>query len=376
MRSTKWDSDRDISQALVDACNGAGGQVALGPAGFERFIAAARFHRVAPLAHSLLRQTGHPDLKALEGDRLRAIATHLQACAALDQLASVLVGVEWATFKGAVFSELAHPVPGLRTYNDVDVLVAPSSLREVCRRLREAGWHLADYRDMLRSEEPPGEMHWVSPGGVLIDLHWSMINMHSRRQLFDVSTIELLDRRVPVTLGSSQVWTLAPSDALVHACLHAALAGGNKLVYLVDVDRLSRTITDWDDVTARAHQWRAEVQVALVLGRAQRVLGTQVPADLDSRLGVPRPIRAVLALTDRVAPVPNGREDAGLARFVARAVRRSTVETMRAATRNGARGLKERAVRESDDARDRLGADETSLEIYLAAVESAAGSPV
>lgn len=371
MRSMNQESARTISKALVDACNGAEGHLTLSPGVAEQFVAATRFHRVAPLAFAASRQSGQPELEALRGDRFRAIATHLQACEALDQLASVLAGVGWATFKGPVFSEFAHPAPGLRTYNDVDVLVAPSSLREVCRRLRAAGWQVADYRDMLRSQDPPGEMHWVSPGGVLVDLHWSMINMHSRRGLFEVSTTELLHRRVPVTLGRTQVWTLDPVDSLVHACLHAALSGANKLVYLVDVDRLSRRITDWDEVVTLANQWLAQVQVALVLGRARRVLGTQLPADLNSRLGVPRPIRGLLALTDRVAPVPNGRKNSGVAKFVARALRTSSTETVRAAGRNATRGVKERAMREPPDAGDRLRADEASLEVFLTAVEAA-----
>ena len=350
--------------------------MALSPAATERLVAAARFHRVAPLVFAAYRTSGHQGVLALQADRVQAISHHLQACHALDQLASVLQDIEWATFKGPVFSELAHPVPGLRTYNDVDVLVAPSSLREVCRRLHAAGWQIADYRDMLSNPQPPGEMHWISPGGVLIDLHWSMINMQSRRRLFEVPTTQLLDRRVPVTLGSTRVWTLDPCDSLVHACLHAALAGANKLVYLIDVDQLSRQVTDWDELTRRARQWRAQVQVALVLGRARRVLGTSLPADLDSRLGVPSPIRGLLALTDRVASVPNGRQNAGMAKFVARTVRSTTTETVRTASLNATRGVKERSRRSTTELAERMRADEASLEAYLVAVESAGEPPV
>ena len=361
----------DVSRALVEACRTDGSRSAPDPEVVAELVAAARFHRIAPLVLVAYRRSGAPGLEPLEVDRLRAVATHLQACGALDQLAALLEGVEWVTFKGPVFSELAHPVPGLRTYNDVDVLVPPASLREVCRRLREAGWHLADYEDMLRSPEPPGEMHWVSPGGVLVDLHWSMINMHSRRRLFEVPTAALLQRRVPVQPGSSrQWWTLDPADALIHACLHAALAGANKLVYLVDVDRLSRAVTDWDDVAARALEWRAQTQVALVMGRARRVLGTPLPADLDDRLGVPVPLRLLSSVTDRWAPVPDERQSAGWPRFLARAARTTTGGTVRAAVLHALRGVRERAAPDTRDDPARRPADEQSLEVFLAAVES------
>ena len=367
---TRRSSD-DVSQVLVDVCRQSGLVHRVAAGAEVELVQAARFHRVAPLVHVAHRDQEPHVAGLFSGDRLRAITVHLQACGALHHLGEVLADIDWVTFKGPVFSELAHPVPGLRTYNDVDVLVSPSSLRAVSGRLSAAGWRVADYRDMLRNRDVPGEMHWISPTGVLVDLHWSMINMASRRGLFAVPTTDLLQRRVQVALGPHAVWTLDPIDSLVYACLHAALSGANKLIYLVDIDRLSRTITDWDEVAVRARAWRAQAQVALVLGRAHRVMGTQVPTDLNSRLGVPRSVQALMVLTDRVAPVPHGRTSAGLSKFVARAVRPSGVATAAAAGRNAARWVRTRTAGAPAPANERLSADEASLEIYLGAVESA-----
>lgn len=364
---------RSVSRALVGACRLGGTAIRVGPSARPELVTAARFHRVAPLVQLAYRETAPQLADLLQGDRLRAIAVHLQACGALHQLGAVLADLEWVTFKGPVFSELAHPAPGLRTYNDVDVLVAHSSLREATRRLLAADWRVADYQDMLRNQDVPGEMHWVSPGGVLIDLHWSMINMASRRRLFEVPTAELLQRRMPVTLGARDVWTLDPVDSLLHGCLHAALAGANKLLYLVDVDQLSRCITDWDAVATRAREWGAQAQVALVLGRARRVLGTSLPRDLDLRLQVPRSLRVLLAVTDWAAPVPEGRENAGLAKFVARATRPQSWATVRALGRNAMLGIKTRSRGAPESTGRRMQADVASLEVYLAGVEAAAG---
>ena len=374
----RWRQDhaqREISNALVQACAGPGRSQELGvtATGIPDLVAAARFHRIAPLVHAAFKDTGPDGLRVLQADRFRAVATHLQACAALDELAVLLDDVEWVTFKGPVFSESAHPVGGIRTYNDVDVLVASTSLREVCRRLRDAGWQLVD---MLRSDPPPGEMHWVSPAGVLVDLHWSMINMHSRRRLFDVPTPALLARRVRArTQSGSAWWTLDPADSLVHACLHASLSGANKLVYLVDVDRLTRDVSDWDEVVARARAWRATSQVALVLGRASRVLGTSFPEGLERRLGVPPSLRALMALTDRLAPVQDGRHGEGLPKFVARAARPGAGGTLLACVRHAARGLSER-VMPRPAPKERRPADAASLDVFLGSVERAGAGPV
>lgn len=359
-----------MSEALVEACAGGEDDARLQGVDVPALVDAARFHRIAPLVLRTFRHTGDPALQPLQVDRLRAVTTHLQACGALDELARLLDGLAWVTFKGPVLSERAHPVPGLRTYNDVDVLVAPSSLREVCRRLGANGWWLADFEDMLTSAEPPGEMHWVSPAGVMVDLHWSMINMHSRRRLFSVPTATLLDHRVPVGHdGGEEWWTLDPVHSLLHVCLHASLAGASKLVYLLDADRLSRHVTDWDDVAAEARRWGIQSQVALVLNRARRVLGTPLPADLESRLGVPRPLRVLMSLTDRLAPVPDARKGTGWAKFLARAIGPTTGTTARATARHALRGTRERLARQAGTDADRQPASADGLEAYLTKVE-------
>lgn len=338
----------------------------------DELLESARFHRIAPLIHVMHRETS-PDVAELcAPDRMRAITGHLQACGALHQLGKALGEVAWVAFKGPVFSEHAHPVPGLRSYNDVDVLVAPTQLREVTQRLSAAGWRVVDYADMLRNEAVPGEMHWLSPGGVLVDLHWSMINMASRRRLFEVSTDDLLRRRVETRLGIQQVWTLEPVDALLHACLHAANSGAHKLLYLLDVDRLARAVPDWDAVATRARQWRAQAQVGLVLGRARAVMDTPVPPDLARRLGIGWPLRTLMRLTDRSAPVSRVRRDSGLAKFVARAVRPSGPATAAAIARNSLLWLAGHFGRSARQEGARTAADAESLEIYLAAVERAA----
>lgn len=338
-------------------------------------IEAARFHRLAPLVHVAHRGSEPEVADLFREDRRRAMTTHLRACAVLEQLGTILDGIPWATFKGPVYSEHAHPVPGLRTYNDLDVVVDPSRLREVSRLLLLAGWQVADYEDMLRNQSVPGEMHWISSPGVFVDLHWSMINMAERRRLFQVSVADLLERRVPVKLGTLHSWTLEPVDALVHACLHAALSGANKLIYLVDVDRLGQRITDWDDVAVRAKEWQAQAQVALVLARTQHVLGSPFPEDLWARLGVPRSLQVMSALTDQMAPVARGRTNQGLNKFVARVVRPSGPATLAAGASNAAKWLRDRPPGRAVESRERVRADEASLGAFLTAVESAAGDP-
>ncbi|NED95087.1 nucleotidyltransferase family protein [Phytoactinopolyspora alkaliphila] len=339
------------------------------------FVETARHHRVSPLAHVLLREA-EPELAAeLKPDRDRAMATHLSASITLDAIDRLLDGLRWATFKGPILSEHAHPAPGLRLYNDIDVLVSPRELRAATTRLAEAGWTVADYRDMLRNAATPGEMHWVSPSGILIDLHWSMINMASTRRQFSVPTDEILDRRISTDLGLSSTWALNHTDALVHVCLHAALTGAHRMLLILDADQLARKTTDWDAVVTRAHDWGAETAVAIVLARASALLNTPLPDRLDRELGVSAGLRVVTNAVDRLAPVPALRSSTSVARLMARSARPGSGGTLSAVGAKGMRGVAERlgkGQRRTQPA-GREPADDEALEAYLRAVETHAG---
>src|SRR5690625_1519720 len=296
---------RATSDALVAICRTRfpDARVATSAVNPDDLVRAARHHRIAPLAHVVTRDSD-PELAApLRPDRDRAIAVHLAATAALDNLATILDDLPWLTFKGPVLSEHAHPAAGLRTYQDIDVLVDPLNLREVTRRLGDAGWVAADYEDMLRNPELPGEMHWNSPAGLQVDLHWAMINMSTRRRRFTMDSRSLISRRRRMPVALTEVWTLDPVDTLVHVCLHAALSGANRMLFLLDVDQVARGITDWDEVAARAREWNATAHVILVLDRAARVLGTPLPNNVGMLLGVSPAFRRASALANRFSPV-------------------------------------------------------------------------
>ncbi|WP_165368015.1 nucleotidyltransferase family protein [Phytoactinopolyspora endophytica] len=370
-------SGRAESAALVDVCMLKRPMLAHGTSDAHAFIEAVRRHRVAPLAHVALRSAEPEVAAALKPDRDEAMTRHLSAGIVLSALSELLDGLPWAVFKGPVLSEHAHPAPGLRSYHDVDVVVSPSQLREVASRLASAGWDVIDYTDMLTNPDPPGEMHWVSPTGILVDLHWSMINMATTRQLFSVPTDELLERRVQGSIGLSSAWMLDPVDAVVHTCLHAALTGADRMLLLLDADQLARRVTDWDDVVTRARTWNAAPALAIVLARARSLLGTPLPDDLDRELGSSAGFRLVTGTVDRLMPVSSLRRDASFPRLVARSAHPSSGRTLAAVGRRSLRGVTQRlgVTRVPSPPAHRQPADARALEKYLRAVESQAGTP-
>ncbi|MDF1603441.1 nucleotidyltransferase family protein [Nocardioides sp. YIM 152315] len=379
--------ERAIDDLLVDVCAGrpprlpAGDEVA-GEV-FDEIVRATRFHRIAPLTQVALREQYPEAAKRLRGHRDHAMLHHLRTMAALGGIAKALDGIPWLTFKGPVLSELAHPLPGLRSYADLDLLLAPEDLRAGCERLAEAGWTITGPEAALRFRPVNGEISLVGSDGTVLDLHWAMINPARRRSHFTVSTGSLLARRVPVTLGPTRAWTLDDADALVHVCMHAALAGANRLGHLLDADQLARQTEDWDAIARRAREWSATPQVALVLGRASRLLGTPVPDDLRRRLGLSSAFEALTATVDRHWPVHRLRHDASVPRLVARGARDGALRSLASIGRNGFLGIVDR-VRPLTSAPPpvppgapprRTPVDPHAVEDYLAAVEDLAHRP-
>lgn len=362
-----------VDQALVDVCRGVGPTLPEGPAVVDELVAGARYHRIAPLVHVALRESRPDVAAALKEDRSKALLNHLRTSALLGGVAGVLTGVEWLAFKGPMLSEFAHPVPGLRFYKDLDLLVAPDRFRETCNRLIDAGWRIILSDESLLSDELPGEVALANEAGVVMDLHWSMVVMRSVRRRFDVTAEALLERRVPVTIGPAGLWALAPADALVHVCQHAALVGATKLGHVLDADQLARQVTDWDDVVARAEAWGAGVQVAAVLGRAHRLLGTPIPGDLEARLGLGVGMRRVLATVDARWPAQALRQDASWVRLVTRALRPGLVATGATIVGRGANGVVNR-LRSPEPTGPRVPASPEVIDTYFGRVEATQGT--
>lgn len=366
---------RRVGEALVTICRGGRPTfpeelLALGHLFTGDLVAGARYHRIAPLAHVALRAQ-HPELAALfEDDRTAAVSRHLHVTARLGALSGTLSGLRWLTFKGPVLSEFAHPVPGLRFYKDLDVLVSPANFREACTRLLDEGWRVLLSAESLESEELPGELAFADRSGLVLDLHWAMVVSRSVRSRFTSDADALLARRRPVTLGPTALSTLSHEDAVVHVALHAALIGATKLGHLLDADQLARQVDDWDAVVQRAGEWGAPVEVAAVLGRAERILGTRLPADLAARLGVGAGMRRLLAELDRRRPVQRLRGDASVARLVTRALRPGLAATGGRALQRAASGVSHRIVRRAEPARNPTTPE--VLDAYLARVEAAA----
>ena len=304
----------ELGRALVACLQGAGdGARALASfrdGDLAQLANHAAHHRVVPFLAVAVGATGAGAPEGAIRSLLRGHATraakHLLTVSDLETVVATLTAadVPFLVIKGPVLAERYYPSPDLRAYNDLDVLVRPGDFPRATDAIVAAGGQILDRNWELLRSESRGQMHVSLPLGSVADVHWHLLNRGVVREDFRIPTGELFDRRRSVAIGGGSVSTLDPVDTLLHLCLHASLSGGDRLLWLKDVERVvAGDPPDWDEVVRRARAWCAARSVAITLARSRRSLGTPVPSEvLDQLTGGPVARRLGEAI-DRWFPV-------------------------------------------------------------------------
>jgi hypothetical protein len=290
-------------------------------------VEAARYHRVVGWTYRAFR--GLPDADPVVIDRLRdlhraAARSHLRVTAALNTTAAALDGasVRWLVFKGPVLSECVYRVAEMRLYRDLDLLVGRSDFSTAVRALQAAGGVLLDHNWPLIRRDGYGELNLVERLGTPIDLHWHLLFSQALRNTFPIPIDEVIERSEEVTIRGRRARTMDATDSLMHLAVHAALVGGDRLIWLKDIEQSIRHRTpDWDAVVERSRSWRVHLPVALMLERAERTLDAAVPAGVINALAPQRSWRVITLAADRRFPAVQSRGGGNPARMLARTVK-------------------------------------------------------
>jgi hypothetical protein len=268
-------------------------------------LAVARYHGVSGLISPILRRLdGVPEmlLAELGTDFDSSVHRHLHSTWELSRLKATLdpTGVPWVVIKGPAAVELLYRGQGGRLYQDLDVLVDPSRFREVLAALEASGLRQLDRNWAVLRRDMRGEVHYGGATRLEIDLHWNLVNMYRGRMR--ISTRELLRRADDVRLAGVDVSTLNPTDSLIHLCVHAAISGGDRILWLKDIERAVAVRPPvWDDLVARSGRWHVAAPVGLMLARSARFLGARVPSEVASDLVGPGAMRVIRGI-DRLFP--------------------------------------------------------------------------
>jgi hypothetical protein len=351
-------SERLIGRALTDCVqqvpSSAIHQV-VGRGLFRRFVDAGRYHRVLNMVHLAVKDLPEADAElkaALNRYYLHQLGHHLRALADLGSLNDAFAGaaVPWLLVKGPVLSESVYERSDLRVYNDLDVVIDRDAFPKAIDVLEAAGFTLLDRNwDLIRREQR-AQLH-VSLGlGTVGDVHHHLLNRATVRGSLSLPMEELFERARSVDLGTVRVRTLDPVDTLLHLCIHAGLAGGDRLLWMKDVEQALRTRSlPWADVIERARRWRAGPLVAVVLRRSRSQIDAAVPEEAIDALFRSRSLRALSSGIDRVWPASSSRGRVTPALVWAQVIRDTWISTIDAFVRRAIRRLRKTTHRGEED---------------------------
>jgi hypothetical protein len=308
---------------------------------------AASYHRVVGCVHHSLRTVpGTPAvlLRELAARYRRSVGTAMLVSAGLRHVRAALatLAAPWVVVKGPVLNAAMYSRPQLRAFSDLDLVVGRTAFPAAVEALEEAGYQVVDRNWQLIRRLMASELHLDLPGSASVDLHWTLVFGAGLRDAFRFPIDDMLGRAREVTVAGLPVLTFDPADTLVHVCLHAALEGGDRLVWLKDIEQVVlNERPDWDVVIARARAYGTALPVGVMLGRARRTLGVPVPLEVRRRL-VPLGWRSVVAAAETAFPAGRSRGRGNPATLLARASRESVSATIRTVARgvvNRGRGL-------------------------------------
>ena len=279
----------------------------LAEADWEALIALAEEHKLAPMVYARLkrRHAAYPPEAArqLRTLYLASVTRNSRIFAEIEKCLRALgqAGLPVIPLKGACLAETVYGNLALRALGDVDLLVKPADLPAAVQVLQALGYAAIQPFDLASEQAVSQHLpQFTKPGGVAIELHWTILNPGFRQAFTPAELEQLWARAVPVTLGRMPSQMFAPADLLLHLCLHLALhhyfdaAGLRDYLDLAMVCRHYGRQLDWEGFTARANRWGIAPAAWLALRLAEEWMAAPIPPEVWSALQAPPPEDALL----------------------------------------------------------------------------------
>lgn len=263
---------------------------------WDTFTALAEQHRIGPLCHAVLEETGgsapHDGAQALVRVRERHTLLNLGRAAELLQVLDAFQAAEIAAvpFKGVALAAQLYGDFTLRAAGDLDLFIRWEDMKRAAEVVLARGYKLAT---PLRPDGRPiadnyFEYHFERPAdGMVLELRWKLDFVHVRYP--HVIGLDWIgSHRHPVRLAGGEVPALDAEETLLLLCMHGCKHVWSRLNWVCDVAQLLRTTPqlEWSRLEARATEAGLQKAVALGLLLAESVTGVAIPRqvaqDFDS----------------------------------------------------------------------------------------------
>jgi hypothetical protein len=262
----------------------------------SHLLDSATWHGVVPLLAALFRRAPTGAIPSLLQDPIQtsaALIAHRNLRLAADLVRTMRLfereGIAAVAYKGPLLALDLYGDLALRSFLDLDLLIAPGDIEPAARLLAAAGYHRGEpSRRSARWQRGLGQAAFYRDDGCQVDLHWSVLPAYLMTE--SSSESPLAGAVTTMSFGGMSMPTLSPHALLLELSLHGTKHLWERLKWICDIARFVRKHggMDWSRMLneSRAAGTERMILVGLWLGR--ELLGAKLPAAASRRLSEER----------------------------------------------------------------------------------------
>jgi len=196
--------------------------------------------------------------------------------------ALVDAGIPVMLLKGAALAHRYYAHPAQRAMSDYDIAVKPTQVRQAIALLRTLGWETTAPFEEVRQRWAHA-LQLVHRDGGELDLHWRIMI-----EANDAVTASMWARAEPMRWCETSVFTLDPTDLLLHTMVHAVRwNSAAPLRWVADVHQIMRvrgSDIDWSRLKQLAITMQVGYRTALALEYLAQHEDLRTPPSLSNDL--------------------------------------------------------------------------------------------
>jgi hypothetical protein len=262
-----------------------------------RFLQLAMHHRVYPLLYTRLKNADERwiplrVIQTLHQEYRRNTLQMLKLSAEMDHISKQLSAhnIRSLQLKGPVLAADLYGDISLRTSVDLDILIPIKRLDDAEELLKKSGYIKHEYIQTIMNDWKWRHHHldfYHPEKHIKLELHWRLNPGPGKEPGFE----ELWSRRRVSSLTSHPIHFLGKEDLFFFLVSHGARHGWSRLRWLVDIDRLSKQITNWKNLRLLLEKYQNTQTGGQALLLTSELLHTKLNEESITLTGGNRPKR-------------------------------------------------------------------------------------
>ncbi len=202
-------------------------------------------------------------------------------------------------FKGPVLAYRYYPQPHLRTYHDIDALIAPADLERARDLLLRQGFEFyEEFRSNVTDEARSGYNFLLKQSDSWLEI---LVELHTAPHASDIGSrfdVQALWKEAEATtLVGEPVLMMSQIDHLLYLCWHYRFHGFTRLLWFYDIvvmTRAAQSEMDWTELARRARKLNLATTLYYLLLWCRDLFQVPVPERVFKTLRPPLVSRLVI----------------------------------------------------------------------------------